>query len=277
MRWFDHERQTISAMIGKAARDRLASVCWELASAVAPLFQMRRDFDGLQANLQTALRSTQDAGDERGRAAMLCRIGLNYVDKSEPKQALELLSQACAVFEHLEDHHSYGTMLSLLATVNRFLGQGDLAFDQYHKALEILLAADDEVGVAWVLRGIGQIHMDGKEYDKAGEYLRQSLDRYRIGRASQGEATALFWVGMLNLSQGRPTEALSRFEEALGIARSMTDRPGEAQCLRGVGLAHQASGHTDQARQTLLEALKLVRQPLPTLLEGHIQSALAGL
>lgn len=277
MRWFDHERHTIAAMIQRAARDGASSLCWELASAVSPLFQMRQDFGELDILLNVALQSAKEAADEHGRGAMLCRLGLNHIDRSEADRGRELLVQASAIFDRTGDQRSQGTMKSLIATIDRFEGDHGRTLEKYQEALAMLRSANDEAGVAWCLRGIGQLHMDRKEYDKARNYIELSLKKYITARARRGEAAALFWLSMVYLKQGQHVKALRGFQESLDIARSITDHEGEAQCLRGIGMAYQELGQTDEARNVLLEALNLVRQPRPTLIEGHIRRTLANL
>ncbi|MCP2323105.1 DNA-binding SARP family transcriptional activator/Tfp pilus assembly protein PilF [Hamadaea flava] len=274
MRWFDHERPTVIAMIQKAARDELAGVCWELTSTVAPMFQMRRDFWDLESILWVAQRATEAAGDTRGRTAVLCRIALNHVDRSQPDAALRLLTEAADTFVTLADTHAYATTLSLLATVERFLDRNDDALIHYTESMQLLRTSGDEVAVAWVLRGMGQAHLDAKDLPQAREHLAEALRRFRAAGSQQGEATALFWLARLVFAEGRPEEALTGFEQALQIARHLTDRPGEAQCLRGIGLVHRALGDTVQARAALTRALDLVRQPRATLLESHIRRTL---
>lgn len=274
MRWFDHERPTVIAMIHKAARDGLPTVCWELTGVVAPMFQMRRDFWDLQSILAVARHATEAAGDVRGHAAVLCRIALNHVDRSQPEAAVHLLTDAAATFAALGDPHAYATTLSLLATVERFLDRNDTALGHYTEALQTLRHSGDEVAVAWVLRGIGQAHLDAKEFQQARDHLEEALRRFRAAGAQQGEATALFWLARLTFAEGSPASALAGFEQALHIARYLTDRPGEAQCLRGIGLVHRALGDPVRAKAALTRALDLVRQPRATLLEGHIRRTL---
>ncbi|NUT35960.1 MAG: tetratricopeptide repeat protein [Hamadaea sp.] len=274
MRWFDHERPTVIAMIHKAARDGLSGVCWELTGTVAPMFQMRRDFWDLESILSVARQATEAAADVRGHAAVQCRIALNHVDRSQPDIAVQLLTDAAEAFAGLGDAHAYATTSSLLATVERFLDRNEQALGRYAEALRTLRRSGDEVAIAWVLRGIGQAHLDAKEYPQARDHLEDSLQRFRAAGAQQGEATALFWLARLTFAEGAPARALAGFERALQIARHLTDRPGEAQCLRGIGLAHRALGNDALAKGALTQALELVRQPRATLLEGHIRRTL---
>jgi tetratricopeptide (TPR) repeat protein len=125
-----------------------------------------------------------------------------------------------------------------------------------------------------VLRALGQIRMDQGDKDTADSLYAAALDiclqqgLVRIG------AQVIFWRGMLRLAQDRAAEAEQLFLDVLHTCRSLDERPGQAQSLRGLGLAYHQLGDRQRARSTLDEALELVRQPRPTLMEGWIREAI---
>ncbi|GHJ50618.1 SARP family transcriptional regulator [Catellatospora sp. TT07R-123] len=275
--WFEHERHVVVAAMRRAARDGEGAACWELACTTSLLFQMLRYFDEWQSVLDVALAAAQAAGDVRGQAAILHRLGGVCTDRGEHDRAWQLYRQAADMFEQIADRYGLANATALVAMIDRFRGDRATALDRYGQALPVLREAGDHGGVAWVLRNIGQTHLDLGSDDAAEECFQQALVIYQNTGSRQGYAQVLFWQSMLRLRQSRIEEAEAGFQQALATCRALGDRPGEAQSLRGLGICHQQRGDIERARATLSEALRLVRQPRPTLLEGFIRRTLAEL
>ena len=73
----------------------------------------------------------------------------------------------------------------------------------------------------------------------------------------QGEAFMLRGLGEMHLNQDRPEEALLRLGEALSIMEELGDRPGQAAALRAAGSAHRWLGREQAALDVLHKALAL--------------------
>jgi tetratricopeptide (TPR) repeat protein len=275
--WFDRERPALIAMVQRAADDGHSEVCWDLACTTSPLFRMRRQFDDWGLVLDPALMVTQGRGDLLGRAAVMCRLGTLCSNRSDFDGALRNFEQARHLFEQIGDSHGRAMATAQIGTVERFRGNQDNALGLYRQALPGLRRAKDLGGEALVLRGIGQIYLDLGNYRASEAHFARALRMYRQVGERRGEAPVLFWLGMLRLQQQHHTEAERLFDEVLGISRELDDRPGQIQALRGLGLCYHRMGHSSRARSTLMSALRLATQPRPTLLEGHVRSALAEL
>ena len=276
--WFDTERQVIVRLVERAAREGLSGIAWDLACTASPLFAMRHLYDDWAHVLDVALAAVRRSGDIRGQAATLYRLGMLHTDRQEMDQARDLFDQAAHLFECDGDDHGVAVATAYLAMIHRFRRRPEQALAQYTTALNGLDAAGDRGGVAFVLRGLGQAWMDLGDDDTADSYLARSLAIYReIGAPPLGLAQALFWYGMLMLKRQRHERAEPLFAEVLETARMFGDRYGQAQALRGLGICHHRSGRQVMARAELSEALRLVRQPRPSIVESRVRQTIEDL
>ncbi|WP_083936671.1 AfsR/SARP family transcriptional regulator [Longispora albida] len=274
-RWIEVERQTLVALARRAASDGHATACWELASTLTPLLHMRRHYDEWQAILRSALDAVSRAGDNRGRAALLYRSGMIHTDHQEFDQAWAAFQEAAAIFEEAGDRHGWATATVFTAMVDRQRGESDTALSRYESTLPILRDSGDMGGLAFALRSIGQIHLSRQEYELADDHFGQAKTLYQEAGSEYGLATAEFWQGMLRVRQEVAGEALTLFERVLNRCRKLGDRPGQAQSLRGLGIWHRRFGDSQQGMALLQEALSIIKQPRPTVLEAHIRQTIA--
>jgi tetratricopeptide (TPR) repeat protein len=276
--WFESERANIITVIQRAGDDGLAGACWDLTCTLSPLFPMRGYLDDWESVLAVGFKAATDGGDERGRAAILYRKGTLHADLQQPDDARRCFDESAKIFESVGDSHGHAIATAYIAMIDRFQNELGSALTRYMTALEGLREVDDGGGQGFVLRGIGQVYLSMGDLDDADEYFAHALDCYRaLGGARIGEAQALFWQGMLRVRQGRFDEANPIFREVFEVSQVLGDRPGQAQALRGLGLCYQKQGDRGRARETLLEALRVLRQPRPDLVEAHIRQTIAEL
>lgn len=277
LNWFEVERPVIVALIRRAARDGRAEVCWDLACTLSPMFQASRNYDDWWTMLNEVHTVTEHAGETRGRAAVLYRMGMVRTDRQECEPARRDFNEALGIFEEVGDDHGVAIATAFLAMVDRFQGNDENALRQYESALVAFNELGDHGGAALASRAIGQIHLTRERYAAATDALGWALGIYRKIGARQGMAQTQFWQAMLQLQLGQIEGAQTGFVEVLRMTRELRDATGEAQALRGLGLCYQRLGRNDEARKTLLMALRIVRQPQEGLLERFIRQALADL
>jgi DNA-binding SARP family transcriptional activator/tetratricopeptide (TPR) repeat protein len=276
--WFEMEWSAIVAMVRRAESDGRTAECWELACGISGYFEMRRQhIDGWNTILEVAAAATRAAGDDRGLAATLHRMGSAACFHIKYDEAAAHWVQSAALFERAGDRHGHGMAMAYLATIERITGHDDPALRHYAQALHLLSDSPDRSGEAYVLRCLGQAETQRGNLAAAETNLTTALRIYGLTGARQGEAQARFFLGMVRLEQGRQEEARADIEAALATTRAMGDRPGEAQCLRGLGAFYQRQGDRDAARTILFEVLQLVCQPRPTHMERLVRQSIAEL
>ncbi len=275
--WFTRERQSVMAIVRRAALDGETAHAWDIAVTAAPLYQMCRHFDELGTVLTLAHSAATAAGDLRGKAATAYRLGSLATDRLDFDAARAYFDAAATDFERLDDTGGQSLVTAQLGALHRFAGDPAQALAYYRKALPGLEAAGDHGAVAHVLRAMGQVHLDVDEYAAADEQLSAALVRCEQHGIRRVQAQARFWLGMLRQRQGAFSAAQQLFEQVLQDSRAIGDRAGEAQALRGIGRTRHEQGDLIGAQRTLTQALRLVMQPQPTMLEGHIRRELAAI
>ncbi len=109
-----------------------------------------------------------------------------------------------------------------------------------------------------------------RAYDHQGalNHLAAALATYRLLAESPratpdavaGEANVLSVQGDVLSASGQGRDALARYQEALGLFRSVSDRAGEATTLNNIGLVYSALGEKQQALDFFNQALPFYRQ-----------------
>ena len=109
---------------------------------------------------------------------------------------------------------------------------------------------------------------EGKQLELQGtaESLRKALEKYekalglwRSLHDRPGEATALGGIGTVRYLLGDWQMALEVFQQQLEILRAIGDRPKEAEALNNIGVVYGALGQHKQAIDSYLQALPLRR------------------
>jgi tetratricopeptide (TPR) repeat protein len=276
-RWFELERAGIVAAIRRAAADGLSTVCSSLAGTTGPLFQMRRYFEESQRVCDLAHAVAQATGDRHSEAIALFRLGTVAGDRWQLESAIDYFVRSRELLGRLGDAHGRAVAAVYVSMHNRFFGNRESAIALLEQAYPVLHEYEDHGGEAFALRNLGNVYLELGDYGAAAAWFDRALGVARLCGSRQGEAQALFWRGMLGIRQENGQAAEEDFREALVITRRLGDRPGEAQCLRGLGLCYQHYGDHERARATLLQALRMVRQPTLTLMERVITEAIATL
>ena len=163
------------------------------------------------------------------------------------------------------------------AEKSRISGRNDQARSAYEEARALFKQAGDRLGVANVLRGLGDLErMLGRNdqarlaYEEARTLFKQVGDRL-------GEASVLRGLGDLERMLGRNDQARSAYGEARTFFKQVGGGQGEANVLLGLGDLESMLGRNDQARSAYEEARTLFKQEQNSLGEAHVLRGLGGL
>jgi predicted ATPase/class 3 adenylate cyclase len=134
------------------------------------------------------------------------------------------------------------------------LGHFEEAIEEYLESFRIAeeLNGDSEMAIAAFLLGLGYLGID---IDRAFEWSRAAIDRSREQGYTWALGFALTIDGILHTVSGDAATAISRYDEALAIQRSLDDREGSG--LSFSGLAQLASMGGDMTK-----AIDLYQQSL---------------
>jgi tetratricopeptide (TPR) repeat protein len=139
--------------------------------------------------------------------------------------------------------------------------------DDWRRTHEVALVAaeraGDRRGQAYMLRGLGQFHIERDDLQAARPHLEQALALFDILDDSFSWAHTLLTCGYVDRLGGHPERAVDRFQRALAALTACGDRLGQAYAHWNFGLIHREQGRLADARVDLEQALHGFRA------EGH--------
>jgi len=109
------------------------------------------------------------------------------------------------------------------------------------------------------LGNLGIAYRPMGQYAKAIEYYEQALAIARDISDRQGEGNQLGNLGIAYFSMGQYATAIEYYEQALAIARNIGDRQGEGNSLGNLGIAYRNLGQYATAIEYYGQALAIAR------------------
>jgi DNA-binding CsgD family transcriptional regulator len=147
----------------------------------------------------------------------------------------------------------------LRGQAHELLGDFEAARADYAAALETARAAQDDRAEWQSLLALGFL-WSGRDYTRAGDYLRRALAVARLMGDPMTLAHSLNRLGNWHLSMEQPLEAQGYHQEALGIFQSTNNRPGLAETLDLLGVTHFMSGNLAEGVRYYEQAIALFRE-----------------
>jgi DNA-binding SARP family transcriptional activator len=277
IRWWTAELPAIAAQVNRAAADGRVEACWELTCLCSPMFEMHRDFDDWQEMIDTSLAAVRESGDRRGYGAMLIRLGTLTAIRMDLEAAHDLFTRAVTVYLEAGDERGHALALAWLASSHRHLGRLRESLRCARAARAGLRAVGSSACEAFTEREIGMFYLHQNGLRQAARHLDRSMRLSRAAGDRRGTAISEFWLGMVRLEQGEIRAAQIGLHAALALTRAIEDSVGEAQSLRGLARCAGVQGDREQARAYLAEALEIIHQPSPTMMEQMLQDEVAAL
>ncbi|WP_328968106.1 AfsR/SARP family transcriptional regulator [Streptomyces sp. NBC_00239] len=260
LEWLDSEQANLCQAVAHAAREGMHELCWDLATTLVTLFEVRGYHDQWEQTHQQALTAVRLAGNTRGTAALLSSMGSLHLSRSQHDEARAALGTALGLFSELGDPHGRALCRRDLALLERLRGDDDRALGLYGLALADFDLAGDAVGRANVLTHSSHIWMRRGQGSTAQGQLDEALGIYRSVGYTGGQARTLRRVGQLLQLQGEHERAVLTFTEVLELCRRRGDVIGEGHLLRDLGQALAATGRDEQARECYDRALSVREQ-----------------
>ncbi len=246
--WLEAEQAALCRMVEHAAEEGLHDLCWDLATTLVTLFEVRGLYDLWERTHLCALTAARKAGNLRGTAAVRASLGSLYMSRSQFDAARQALTSALDVFQALDEPTGEGLCRRDLALIARTGGDDASALELYARSLADFDRAGDVVGRAIVLTQSAHIRMRQGEFAAAQAQLDEALDTYDAVGYVGGRARTLRRVGQLLLEQGKSDLAVLTFTEVLELCRDSGDVIGEGHLLRDLGHAFSVMGRPDRAR-----------------------------
>ncbi len=268
--WFESERSAITAAVSQARSERLAGLCWELASASLPFFEFCGDVLEWRHCGEDALAAARDSADLRGEAASEISLGAMLYVKSRFGEARRRFERATALCERTGDGYGRAGALCGVAGTIRINGDPEAARPLWAEALRLFGDLGDQRAEAYAVEGMGLCDLDQGRTGAARLRFEEMLRLYKAAGNAMGEAHALRRLATVELDRGEFGEALSLLEQALPTFRAIGDRLSEAVVRMRMGECLVRQGRHTEARKVLDLAMSTFREVGWRTCEGHV-------
>ncbi|ARH94396.1 SARP family transcriptional regulator [Streptomyces sp. MOE7] len=247
--WLESEQANLLNAVELAARSGLDELCWELATTLVTLFEARGYPELWERSHRVALAAVQEAGNERGRAAVLGSLGTLNLYRGEYEAAVPYLSTALEIFERLGELSGQALCLRDLARIERHHGDDDRALALYESAERHFVRTQDVIGRAYVLGEMAQITMRRADFVRTRSYLDEALGICRSAGFDRGQALTLRRLGQMLMYQQRYEAAERTLLEVLAMVGASGDLVGEGYVLHDLGRVNAHLHRVEQAVQ----------------------------
>jgi len=221
-------------------------------------------FDAADRALATSLRISRECGDTALERNALRSIGLLRWHQDRSADALAITENALDIDRQRGDDAAVAGDLSNLANILRGTGDYQRALAVGEEVLALPAIADDPIKRAYILQNLATTHRALGNMDRAKEYLQVANDSARAHMLPVQRFFHLTSLAHIFLQEGRLSESLKTYEEAVDLCRRARHAEGLAQSLRMLGEVLFTIGRDLEALPHLQESAQLFAQ-----LEDH--------
>jgi tetratricopeptide (TPR) repeat protein len=256
--WLIAERATLIELVGGAHAASLWDHAWQLAEALAALFEWRADWRSWESTHQLALDAARHSEDATAEARTLRSLGTLYRELGRYDEAVSLLTQAAGIFADRGERHHRGAAMRNLGDTYRYQGRLADAIDAFTEALTIFRGEGDTRSLAGALNGMADAYRGLSRWDESADAFRDCIAIYRDLGDRMEEARAKVRYALVFRDQHLSAQSLPLLAEGLEVARQLCDRRWEARAMRQLAIVHRNDGDADAAITTLTECLTIL-------------------
>lgn len=185
---------------------------------IATIHIRRGDYEEALTQMFAALEAEEELGNRNGIAQAYNNIGVVYYYLQDFVKTTDYLTRALAIQEDLGNYDGLINGYNNVGAIQDYLQEYDQAIVSYEKGLAISRTIKDRKKEAIQLVNIGLANSKKGNYQKAQDYLDQSLEiRYEI-EDYNGMASAYNAYAENAMAQGKMAVARTYFERSLEIS-----------------------------------------------------------
>jgi tetratricopeptide (TPR) repeat protein len=217
--------------------------------------QQRGSFLLASTTLAKALDYYRQLGNRPGEAGTLAYLGGVQINLNDFASARHTLAEALRLCRELGDRNGQANALLYLGAVYRERAERPMAKEALLAARALYRELGELRGEASAASYLGALHVLYEDYEAADECLTAGLQILRAVHDVGGVVETLIHLGGLKAATGMTQEAGMLYDEALGLARTISSGKDEADALRGLAFAYKADGKIDQAVDCIQSAI----------------------
>jgi CHAT domain-containing protein/ATP/maltotriose-dependent transcriptional regulator MalT len=209
---------------------------------------------------QKALAVYREIKDRRGESAVLGGLGLAYYSLGDYAEAIEYSQQYLPLMRELKDREGEGTALGLLGLAYAALNNYAKAIEYNEQRLVLMRELKNRPGEGEALVNLGGAYLNLGNYPKAIEYNEQSLVMARELNNRLVEGSALVNLGGAYVYQGNYPKAIEYSQQGLAMARELNNRLVEGSALVNLGSVYLYQGNYVKAIEYNEQSLAVARE-----------------
>jgi tetratricopeptide (TPR) repeat protein len=200
------------------------------------------------ASIQHALTLDIEFGETSAAAGDIASLGNVLRKMGRPQDAITALEQAREHLSPEEDPTKWCTVLTVMATAYRDLGDDEMALRLLREVGDTAIERKLPISASFSLPAIAHIQLQRGEVEAGLATYRRTADLSRRARHAEGLATALRAMGEVLLGLRRFAEAIPPLQEASDMFAQLEDSESESLLWQRLATAHEHCDHPAEAQ-----------------------------
>ena len=196
---------------------------------------------------QLALNIYNNAGYEKGAAAVYHNMGIVYSDMSDYPISIAYHEKAYALLKKSGNKKGMANTMNSIGVNYMYLSNYPKALDYYFKSLKICEELNDEISAAAALSNISIIYTRLSNNTKALEYIQRALKLYEKKGSQQGIADAYGSMGSIYDNLNQTENSLTAYQKQLSISSAMNYERGIANASINIGIDYSEMKQYEKA------------------------------
>lgn len=189
-----------------------------------------------ERSAEEALALYTELKDETGIARTQMSVGLVAGQKGNYDKAVGYFLKGLRHFEHIKDTPGIVGAYVKLGVANDYTGNYEKALSYYDKALPLALAINQTGNIIFLYNNKGTTYGRLRQYEKALEYFDSALNVTDEPKYARALVSPLMNKGNAYNQMYQPKKALEYYYKALKIAEDLQIREEYAQVLYNIGV-----------------------------------------
>lgn len=218
---------------------------------IAGIHIRRGDYQEALTQMFAALEAEDELGNRNGIAQAYNNIGVVYYYLQDFVKTTDYLTRALAIQEELGNYDGLINGYNNVGAIHDYLQQFDLAIISYDKGLAISRTIKDRKKEAIQLVNIGLANSKKGNYQKAQDYLDQSMEIRSQIEDYNGMASAYNAYAENAMAQGKMAAARTYFERSLELSEVHQLKLYARESYKGLASLNSEQGDYKTANEYL--------------------------
>jgi tetratricopeptide (TPR) repeat protein len=175
----------------------------------------------------------------------------------DPEQTRRLAAEALSLSDSLHYNGGRIEAFLNNSLLSSLKGNSSEALDFQMRALKISSANGDSLYLGRIYAALGLTYYRMNDLEVARQYYDHALRRYTLEQNQLGVAEVLRQIGNVLLTSPNKNESLRYYHKALAYEKQLNHYEGIANVLNNISIVYRSRGELDKAQQYIEEAIVL--------------------